>query len=112
MMSADNNDAPTDQRLEEIRVSEKQADFDRQEKILKLISSELTTNTTRVVESAVRSEVLNSVLPTLRDITKNEVRAAVNEQIANGVGDSVNMVGGSVCPSLHGPNLVSLVSSS
>lgn len=90
-MSAD-NDAPTDQRLEEIRVSEKQADFDRQEKILKLISSELTTNTTRVVEAAVRAEVVNSILPTLKEITKNEVRAALNEQIANGVSDSVNMV--------------------
>lgn len=100
MMSADNN-APTDQRLEEIRVSEKQADFDRQEKILKLISSELTTNTTRVVETAVRSEVLNSVLPTLREITRTEVRAALNEQIAIGVGDSVNMVSGSVCASCH-----------
>ncbi|KAI0064686.1 hypothetical protein BV25DRAFT_1799983 [Artomyces pyxidatus] len=78
------------QRLEEVRVSEQAADFARQEKILKLISSELTKNTTRVVEMAVKSEVQNSVLPALETITKNEVKAALSGQIAKGLGDTMN----------------------
>ena len=49
----------------------------RQEKILKLISTELTKNTTRVVEMAVKAEVQNSVLPSLENITKNEVKTAL-----------------------------------
>lgn len=79
-------------RLEEARAAEQQADFARQEKILKLISKELTTNTTRVVEAAVKTVVQNSVLPSLEAITKNEVKAALNGQIAKGLGDSVNQV--------------------
>ena len=81
-----------DQRLEDARVSEQAADIARQEKLLKLISNELTKNTTRVVEMAVKAEVQNSVLPSLESITKNEVRAALNGQIAKGVGDSMNQV--------------------
>ncbi|KZV85100.1 hypothetical protein EXIGLDRAFT_682093 [Exidia glandulosa HHB12029] len=77
-------------RLEELRAAEQQADFARQEKILKLISTELTKNTTRVVEAAVKTVVQNSVLPSLETITKNEVKAALNGQIAKGLGDSVN----------------------
>lgn len=73
-------------------MSEQQADFDRQEKILKLISSELSKNTTRVVEMAVKAEVQSSVLPALADITQKEVRAAVNGQIVKGLGDSMTMV--------------------
>jgi len=59
---------------------------------LKLISNELTKNTTRVVEMAVKSEVQNSVLPSLENITKNEVKAVLNSQIAKGLGDSMNQV--------------------
>ncbi|EPQ58070.1 hypothetical protein GLOTRDRAFT_104018 [Gloeophyllum trabeum ATCC 11539] len=77
------------QRLEEVRVSEQAADFARQEKLLKLISNELTKNTTRVVEMAVKNEVQNSVLPSLENITKNEVKSLVNGQIAKGVSDAV-----------------------
>ena len=61
-----------DQRLEDARANEQAADFVRQEKILKLISTELTKNTTRVVEMAVKAEVQNSVLPSLENITKTE----------------------------------------
>ena len=64
----------------------------RQEKILKLISVELTKNTTRVVEMAVKSEVQNSVLPALENITKTEVKAALSNQIAKGVSDAMKMV--------------------
>ena len=82
--------ALVDQRLEDVRVSEQAADIARQEKLLKLISSELTKNTTRVVEMAVKMEVQNSVLPSLENITKTEVKAALNSQIAKGLGDSMN----------------------
>jgi hypothetical protein len=81
-----------DQRLEDARVSEQAADIARQEKLLKLISNELTKNTTRVVEMAVKAEVQNSVLPSLENITKAEVRTALNGQIAKGLGDSMNQV--------------------
>jgi uncharacterized membrane protein YheB (UPF0754 family) len=81
-----------DQRLEDLRVSEQAADVARQEKLLKLISNELTKNTTRVVEMAVKAEVLNSVLPSLENITKNEVKAVLNGQIAKGLGDSMSQV--------------------
>jgi hypothetical protein len=81
-----------DQRLEDARVNEQAADVARQEKLLKLVSNELTKNTTRVVEMAVKSEVQNSVLPSLENITKAEVRSNLNGQIAKGLGDSMNQV--------------------
>jgi len=59
---------------------------------LKLISNELTKNTTRVVEMAVKAEVQNSVLPALENITKNEVKAVLVGQIAKGLGDTMNQV--------------------
>ena len=86
------DDLLADQRLEEVRQSEQAADFVRQEKILKLISTELTKNTTRVVEMAVKAEVQNSVLPSLENITKQEVKAALSNQIAKGVSDAMKMV--------------------
>jgi hypothetical protein len=64
----------------------------RQEKILKLISTELTRNTTRVVEMAVKNEVQNSVLPSLENITKNEVKAALNDQVGRGLSDNIQQV--------------------
>ena len=78
--------------MEDARANEQAADFVRQEKILKLISNELTKNTTRVVEMAVKTEVQNSVLPSLETITKNEVKAALGTQIARGVTDSIKQV--------------------
>ncbi|KAF8275245.1 hypothetical protein EI94DRAFT_1825216 [Lactarius quietus] len=59
------------QRLEDARVTEQAADITRQEKLLKLISNELTKNTTR-------------------NITKSEVKAVLVGQIAKGLGDSMN----------------------
>lgn len=81
-----------DQRFEETRANEKAEDFARQEKILKLISTELTRNTTRVVEMAVKNEVQNSVLPSLEHITKTEVKAALNDQIGRGMVDFISQV--------------------
>jgi len=81
-----------DQRFEEARAHEQAEDFRRQEQILKLISTELTRNTTRVVEMAVKNEVQNSVLPSLESITKNEVKAALNDQIGRGLVDNITQV--------------------
>lgn len=78
--------------MEEARVHEQAEDFTRQEKILKLISTELTRNTTRVVEMAVKNEVQNSVLPALENITKNEVKSALNDQIGRGLADFIQQV--------------------
>jgi hypothetical protein len=72
-------------RLEDARAHEQAEDFTRQEKILKLISNELTRNTTRVVEMAVKAEVQNSVLPALENITRIEVRSALNEHVGGGL---------------------------
>ncbi|THV07877.1 hypothetical protein K435DRAFT_772233 [Dendrothele bispora CBS 962.96] len=78
------------QRLEDARAHEQAEDFARQEKILKLISTELTRNTTRVVEMAVKNEVQNSVLPALENITKTEVKAALNDQVGHGLVDYIS----------------------
>ncbi|KAI9569057.1 hypothetical protein HD554DRAFT_2255678 [Boletus coccyginus] len=73
------------QRFDEARAQEQTEDINRQEKILKLISTELTRNTTRVVEMAVKAEVQNSVLPALEHITRSEVRSALNEHVGRGL---------------------------
>ncbi|KAH6918752.1 hypothetical protein BKA70DRAFT_1248170 [Coprinopsis sp. MPI-PUGE-AT-0042] len=78
------------QRLEEARHHAAADDFTRQETILKLISSELTRNTTRVVEMAVKSEVQASVLPSLESIMKHEVRSALNEQVGRNLAEIIN----------------------
>ena len=88
--------ATLEQRIEELRRADQEADFARQETILKLISTELTKNTTRVVEQAIKSEVQNTVLPALEQITKNEIRAALSNQVAKGLADSMKQV--RVCP--------------
>ncbi|KAG6869084.1 hypothetical protein C0993_003404 [Termitomyces sp. T159_Od127] len=77
------------QRMEDARAHEQAEEFARQEKILQLISTELTRNTTRVVEMAVKNEVQNSVLPSLENITKSEVKAALDEQIGRGLVDFI-----------------------
>jgi len=75
--------------LEDVRHADQTADFERQEKILKLISTELTKNTTRVVESAVKNVIQNSVLPALETVTRNEIKVALNTQISKGLSDSM-----------------------
>lgn len=82
----------TDARFEEARAHDQAEDFSRQEKILKLISNELTRNTTRVVEMAVKNEIQNSVLPSLENITRNEVKAALNDQIGVSMVDVISRV--------------------
>lgn len=75
----------SEQRFDEARAQDQAEDINRQEKILKLISTELTRNTTRVVEMAVKTEVQNSVLPALEHITRTEVRSALNEHVGRGL---------------------------
>ncbi|KAF8310180.1 hypothetical protein DL93DRAFT_2169871 [Clavulina sp. PMI_390] len=75
------------QRLEDVRRSDQEADFARQEQILKLISSELTKNTTRVVEQAIKTEVQHTVLPALEAITKNEIKTTLGNQVSKGIPD-------------------------
>ncbi|KAG9318257.1 hypothetical protein JVU11DRAFT_339 [Chiua virens] len=77
------------QRFDETRAQEQTEDINRQEKILKLISTELTRNTTRVVEMAVKAEVQSSVLPALEHITRTEVRSALNEHVGRGLTDYI-----------------------
>lgn len=81
-----------DQRFEDARAHEQTEDFNRQEKILKLISTELSKNTTRVVEMAVKSEVQASVLPALENITKSQIRAVLNESVGQGLADLISQV--------------------
>jgi len=82
----------SDQRMDEARAADQQQEFSRQETILKLISTELTRNTTRVVEQSVKSVVHNQVLPALENATRAEVKAAVEDQIANGLIDVISQV--------------------
>lgn len=99
-----------DQRFEETRLHEQAEDFARQEKILKLISTELTRNTTRVVEMAVKTEIQNSVLPSLENITRNEVKSALNDQVGIGLIDAINRVSNfsSLCSPFNSPSLLDL----
>jgi hypothetical protein len=60
--------------------------------MLKLISQELSKNTTRVVEVAVKAEVQNSVLPALEQIARTEIKSAVNGQISKGLAESMKQV--------------------
>lgn len=57
-----------------------------------MISTELTRNTTRVVETAVKGVIQNSVLPALEHVTRAEVKNALNVQIAKGLQDSMKQV--------------------
>lgn len=77
------------QRLEEARVYDQTEDIARQEKLLRLISTELTKNTTRVVEMAVKSEVQNSVLPSLETIVKTEIKSAMADHVGRGLADYI-----------------------
>jgi hypothetical protein len=76
-------------RLEEARVHDQNEDIARQEKLIKLISTELTKNTTRVVEMAVKNEVQLSVLPSLEAIVKNEIKNTLADHVGRGMADYI-----------------------
>ncbi len=42
---------------------------------------------------AIKNEVQNSVLPSLESITKNEVKAALNNHLGKGLVDNITQVG-------------------
>jgi hypothetical protein len=81
-----------EQRLEEARAIDRAAEMARQEQIIKLISTELTRNTTRVVELAVKAEVQSSVLPAIEAVARTEIKLAATSQFAKGFGDSMKQV--------------------
>jgi hypothetical protein len=64
----------------------------RQEQIIKLISTELTRNTTRVVEVAVKAEIQNSVLPAIEAVARSEIKSVASGQLSKGFGDSLKQV--------------------
>lgn len=45
-----------------------------------------------MVESAVKNVIQNSVLPALETVTRQEVKVALNTQIAKGLSDSMKQV--------------------
>jgi hypothetical protein len=61
------------QKIEEERIAHQAAETSRQETILKMVSQSLTTNTSKLLESTIRNEVQNSVLPTLSKMVTNAV---------------------------------------
>jgi hypothetical protein len=64
----------------------------RQEQIIKLISTELTRNTTRVVELAVKAEIQSSVLPAIEAVARSEIKSVASSQLSKGFGDSLKQV--------------------
>lgn len=76
-----------------------------------MISTELTRNTTRVVEVAVKNEVQNSVLPSLESITRNEVKTVLNDQLGRGLTDLVSRVSLLLLVSLISANVPVVASS-
>ena len=63
---------------------------DFQDRLTKTLASELTKSTTRVMETTIKSEMQRTVLPTLENLTRNEVKAALGSQIAKGITESIH----------------------
>ncbi|CAG8541630.1 3072_t:CDS:2, partial [Scutellospora calospora] len=74
------------QKIEEERIAHQAAETSRQETILKIVSQTLSTNTAKLLESTIRNEVQNSVLPTLSKMVTN----AVDKHAHRGMVDAVN----------------------
>ncbi|CAG8456437.1 3148_t:CDS:10 [Funneliformis mosseae] len=74
------------QKIEEERVAHQAAETSRQETILKVVSQTLSTNTSKLLESTIRTEIQNSVLPNLGKM----VTSAVDKQAHKGMVDAVN----------------------
>jgi hypothetical protein len=81
------------QRMDDLRAQDQRSEFSRQETMLKLISTELSKNTTRVVEMAIKGVIQNSVLPSLENITKTEVKRALDDHIGRGFVELIGDVG-------------------
>ena len=76
------------QKIEEERVAHQAAETLRQETILKVVSQTLSTNTAKLLESTIRTEIQSSVLPTLSKMVTN----AVDKHAHRGMVDAVNKV--------------------
>ncbi|UZO26405.1 uncharacterized protein OCT59_018630 [Rhizophagus irregularis] len=74
------------QKIEEERIAHQAAETSRQETILKVVSQTLSNNTSKLLESTIRSEVQNSVLPTLSKMVTN----AVDKHAHRGMVEAVN----------------------
>ncbi|CAI2170487.1 3018_t:CDS:10, partial [Funneliformis geosporum] len=74
------------QKIEEERVAHQAAETSRQETILKVVSQTLSTNTSKLLESTIRNEIQNSVLPNLSKM----VTSAVDKHAHRGMVDAVN----------------------
>ncbi|GBC02494.1 hypothetical protein RclHR1_04650011 [Rhizophagus clarus] len=74
------------QKIEEERIAHQAAEISRQETILKLVSQSLSNNTSKLLESTIRSEVQTSVLPTLSKMVTN----AVDKHVHRGMVEAIN----------------------
>ncbi|CAG8813630.1 5326_t:CDS:2, partial [Dentiscutata erythropus] len=74
------------QKIEDERVAHQAAETSRQETILKMVSQTLSTNTSKLLETTIRNEIQNSVLPTLSKMVTN----AVDKHAHRGMVDAVN----------------------
>ncbi|KAG9289781.1 hypothetical protein G9A89_015361 [Geosiphon pyriformis] len=74
------------QRLEDERNSHQAAETTRQETILKLVSQALNNNTAKFLESTIRSEIQNNVIPMLNKL----VATSVDKQVNRGMVEAIN----------------------
>ncbi|CAG8736185.1 1559_t:CDS:2, partial [Ambispora leptoticha] len=74
------------QRLEEERNAHQVAETERQEAILQMVSKSLTNNTSKLLESTIRSEIQSQVVPMLN----KSVAASVDKQVNRGMVEAIN----------------------
>ena len=70
--------------------SDRKYNSDFQDRLTKTLTSELAKSATRVLETAIKNEMQRAVIPTLENLTRNEVKAALGSQIAKGITESIN----------------------
>ncbi|KAH8919335.1 hypothetical protein BT69DRAFT_500375 [Atractiella rhizophila] len=73
------------QRAEEERASQNASELSRQENILRLVSNALSGNTKKLLESTVKAEIKNVVLPSISKI----IADSVSDQISKGVAEAL-----------------------
>lgn len=76
------------QRYDEDRAMDQAADTTRQETMLKLVSTTLTKNTSKLVETTIKEQIKSQVIPAISKL----VEAAVAEQVARGIADALTHV--------------------
>ncbi|KAK4695398.1 hypothetical protein P7C70_g8556, partial [Phenoliferia sp. Uapishka_3] len=73
------------QRYDEDRTLDQAADTTRQETMLKLVSTTLTKNTSKLVETTIKEQIRTQVIPAISTL----VESAVSEQIGRGVANAL-----------------------